>query len=438
MTETELAGSAAVAGTPRRTGFRGLLVNLGIASGALSALYAGVGTILLPQQIENLDRAHKVTALGVVAGVSAAVALIFNPIGGSLSDRTRSRFGRRAPWLIAAPVGLLAALAFLGRAGTVFLVLVGWCAAQAAANLYQAPLTAVIPDRVPRARRGAASAVTGVASVVGGVAGVGIASQFTGHLFLGYIVLGLLLAATAVLFVVATADQPSARMPRPERDRPECNQPECNQPECNQHSLGRRLADFMSALRHRDFALVFASRAASILGYFLVVGYELYILTNYIRPPAGMKPAQGVTVLAAISAVGALVAAAISGPLSDRLGRRKPFVVASSAVAGAGCVLPVISPTFGTLEIFAGFAGVAFGTYLSVDAALVTLVLPRSEDAARDLGVLNIANAGPQVLAPLLALLIINHLGGYPTLFLAGGCCGVAGAVAVIGVRSVR
>jgi MFS family permease len=154
--------------------------------------------------------------------------------------------------------------------------------------------------------------------------------------------------------------------------------------------------------------------------------------------PRGLNPAQGVTILAAISAAGALLAAAITGPLSDRLGRRKPFVFLSSAVAGAGCVLPVLSPTFATIEIFAAFAGVAFGTYLSVDAALVTLVLPRGEDAARDLGVLNIANAGPQVLAPLLAALIISHLGGYPVLFLAGGCCGVLGAIAVLPVRSVR
>ena len=57
MTETELAGSAAAAGTRRRAGFRRLLANLGIANGALSALYAGVGTILLPQQIENLGSA---------------------------------------------------------------------------------------------------------------------------------------------------------------------------------------------------------------------------------------------------------------------------------------------------------------------------------------------------------------------------------------------
>jgi hypothetical protein len=65
-------------------------------------------------------------------------------------------------------------------------------------------------------------------------------------------------------------------------------------------------------------------------------------------------------------------------------------------------------------------------------------VLPRTEDAARDLGVLNIANAGPQVLAQLLAALIISHAGGYRTLFIAGGCCGIAGALAVLPVRSVR
>jgi MFS family permease len=418
-----LAGAPAAAARRGRGGFRRLMVSLGLANGGLSAMYAGVLTVLLPQQIEDLDRAHKVAVLGVVSGVSAVFALVFNPVGGALSDRTRSRFGRRAPWLVAAPAGLLVLLVLLGQARAVPLVLVAWCLAQVLANLYQAPLTAVIPDRVAVTRRGVASAVTGVASVVGGVAGVGVASLFARTPGWGYLALGLLLAATAVLFVLTTTDPSSAGIPRPPRDsRP----------------LPARFTDFLSALRHRDFACVFASRAASILGYFLVVGYELYALTDYIRLPPGLKPAQGVTILAAISAAGALLAAAISGPLSDRLERRKPFVFASSAVAGAGCVLPVLWPTFTIIEVFAAFAGVAFGTYLSVDAALVTLVLPRSQNAARDLGVLNIANAGPQVLAPLLAALIISHLGGYRVLFLAGGCCGIAGALAVLPVRSVR
>jgi len=423
MSGTDLAGAQAVPAAGRRGGFRRLMIGLGLAGGALSALYAGVGTVLLPLQIERIDRVHKVAVLGVVAGVSALFALVFNPIGGALSDRTRSRFGRRAPWLIGTPGLLLVALALLGQARVVPLVLIAWCLAQAVANLFQAPLTAVVPDRVSVQRRGAASSVAGVASVLGGVAGVGLASQFTAHLAWGYLLLGALLTLAATYFVLSTADPSTADLPRPPRDT---------------RSFRARLASFFSALSHRDFALVFASRAAAILGYFLVIGYELYILTDYIKLPGSLKPAEGVTILAAISAVGAILAAGIAGPISDRLDRRKPFVFLSSAVAGAGCLLPVLSPTFRTIEIFAALAGIAFGCYLSVDAALVTLVLPRSEDAARDLGVLNIANAGPQVIAPLLAALIISNLGGYRTLFIAGGCCGIVGAVTVMGVRSVR
>jgi MFS family permease len=399
------------------------MISLGLASGALSGLYGGIGFILLPQQIENIDRAHKVAALGVVSGVAACFALVFNPIGGALSDRTRSRFGRRNPWLVAGSAGMLVMLAVLGQAGTVLAVLLTWSLAQAVANFYQAPLTAIIPDRVPKPRRGVASAVTGVAQVVGGVIGVETATLFTHRLATGYLVLGAIMALTAVGLVLTTADQASADMPRPPRDT---------------RRLTARLADFLSALRHRDFTCVFVGRAAAIMAYYLVVGYELYVLTDFIKLPAGLKPAQGVRILAVISAIGALVAAAIAGPLSDRLDRRKPFVFASSAVAGAGCILPVLSPTFPTIEFFAAFAGIAFGIYLSVDAALVTLVLPRSEDAARDLGVLNIANAGPQVLAPLIAAVVIGHLGGYRVLFVLGGCCGIAAAFAVMPVRAVR
>ncbi len=38
-------------------------------------------------------------------------------------------------------------------------------------NLFQAALTAIVPDRVPRERRGVASAVVGVATSVAAVVG---------------------------------------------------------------------------------------------------------------------------------------------------------------------------------------------------------------------------------------------------------------------------
>lgn len=430
----EVAANAPATGPAGRSAMRRLLVNIGIANSALYALYIGVLQILLPLQVEAVDRVHKVATLGLVSGVSAGVAAISNPLGGALSDRTRSRFGRRAPWLLAGSAGVLVALVILGSASSVLMIAIGWSLVQAAANLYQAALTAVVPDRVPAGRRGTASAVVGVAMSVGAVAGVGLAGRFAAHLAWGYLALGGLVALTAILFVTRTADLPSSSSepdqgPTPSADRPGT---------IPRHGMVSRLAAFTSALRHRDFAWVFCGRAAMILGYFLVAGFELYILTDYIRLPGGISPATGVTILAVISTLCSVLAAAIAGPLSDRLNRRKLFVIGSAATSGAAMILPIVSPTFGMMTVFAAIAGLAFGSYLAVDTALVTLVLPSREDTARDMGVLNVANAGPQIVAPFLAALIIGHLGGYPALFIGGGVVAIAGALAIGPVRSVR
>ncbi|MBL1074283.1 hypothetical protein JK358_07720 [Nocardia sp. 2] len=72
-----------------------------------------------------------------------------------------------------------------------------------------------------------------------------------------------------------------------------------------------------------------------------------------------------------------------------------------------------------------------------MDTALVTMVLPSAEDAARDMGVLNVANAGPQILGPFVASAVVS-LGGYTPLFLVGGVLVVLGALAVAPIRSVR
>lgn len=415
--------TAEAARVGRRSGFGRLLISIGVANAALYAMYIGVLQVLLPLQVEAIDRAHKVAALGLISGVAAIFAAIFNPLGGALSDRTRSQFGRRAPWLVGASAAVLVALAVLAGADSLLLIVVGWSLTQAVANVYQAALTAVVPDRVPPGRRGAASGVVGVATSVGAVAGVGLASGLSGQLAAGYLTLGAVLALTALGFVAATADPSSAQVPRPVTDR---------------RGLAARLADFTSALRSADFAWVFAGRAALILGYFLVAGFELYILTDYVTLPGGMKPATGVTILAAVSTLCSIVAAAIAGPWSDRAGRRKPFVFTSAAISGMAMGLPIISPTFPVIIVFAVLSGLAFGSYMAVDVALVTLVLPRREDAARDMGVLNVANAGPQIVAPFLAALIIGHLGGYPALFVAGGVVAIAGAFAIVPVRSVR
>lgn len=405
--DVSLGGNSAPAGTPTR----GLLPLLFLGNAAMYAMYSGVGGVLLPLQVEHIDAADKVANLGLVAGISAIFATIFNPVAGALSDRS----GRRNPWILGGGLAAIAAMALLGSVNTVLLVTLAWCVGQAVMNIYQAAITSVVPDRVPLARRGIASAAVGLGLPFGTVVGVGLASAFSYRT--GYLVLGVFVAAAAVIFTAGAREQ---RMPAKKAA-----------------SLRDQGRAFLSVLREHDFRWAFIGRFLLVLGYFSVVGYQLYILQDHISLPGDLKPSTAVAVLTGISAVGMTISTVVGGVLSDRFNRRKLFVGLSAGIAAAAQLIPVITPTWPGMLAFAAVNGVAFGCYMAVDTALVTMVLPKAEDAARDMGVLNIANAAPQILGPFVASAVVS-LGGYAPLFLFGGVLSVLGALAVAPIRSVR
>ncbi|MEU8316813.1 hypothetical protein AB0C33_00475 [Nonomuraea sp. NPDC048881] len=99
--------------------------------------------------------------------------------------------------------------------------------------------------------------------------------------------------------------------------------------------------------------------------------------------------------------------------------------------------IPLAMPTFEGMIVYNVAHGIAFGVYLAVDMALVTKVLPAPGDAGKDMGVLNIANAGPQILAPALAAVVVGT-GGYPALFVVGIVISLVGSVGVLRIRGVR
>ncbi|MEV5612641.1 MFS transporter [Streptomyces sp. NPDC052225] len=400
-------------GAPSRTP-RGLLPLLTLGNTAMFTLYIGVGGVLLPLQIEDIDRADKVALLGLVSGVSAVFATLFNPVAGALSDRT----GRRNPWILGGGLAAVGAMALLGGVHTVLLVAIAWCVGQAVMNVFQAALTSVVPDRVPLAARGKASAAVGLGMPLGSTLGAVIGAAFTGQLRTGYLVLGLFVAVAGVLFTACTREE--------------------KQPARDVVPMKQQMAAFMSALRDHDFKWAFIGRALLVLGYFSVFGYQLYILDDHVSLPKGMEPADAVAILTPVSAVAMAVATLAGGVLSDRLDRRKLFVGVSAFVSAVSLLVPAISPTWPAMLVFAALNGLGFGCFMAVDNALVTMILPSEGDTARDLGVLNMATAGPQIVAPFVASVIVSVSGGYTTLFVVGAALAVLGALAVRPIRGVR
>ncbi|TDU74766.1 MFS transporter [Streptomyces sp. KS 21] len=406
--------SAAPAATAPRGPGRGLFALLLVGNSAMYALYIGVAGVLLALQVEDVDPANKVSNFGLIAGVSAIFATVFNPVAGALSDRS----GRRNPWILGGGLAAVPAMFLLGFADTILLITIAWCLGQAVMNVYQAAVTSVVPDRVPKSARGRASAAVGLGLPFGSTLGALLGAAFSEDYRTGYLVLGAIVAGAAVLFTACSREvRLPARAPMP---------------------VKAQLAAFTGALRDHDFRWAFIGRALLVLGYFAVSGYQLYILQDHTALPDGMEPQAAVAVLMPLTSVAMVVSTVLGGYLSDRFDRRKLFVSASALLSAVALVIPAVSTSWAAMPAFAVVNGLAFGCYMAVDTALVTMVLPKAQDAARDMGVLNIANAGPQIIAPFIASVIVSLSGGYTALFVVAAVLSAAGALAVKPIRSVR
>lgn len=389
---------------------------------AMLGLWAGFFAplqVLLPDQIAALDPARKVPDLAVVTATGAAVALVVNPLAGALSDRTRSRWGRRRPWVLGSAIPGAAALILLGGQSTVAGVTVVWCGAQLCLNAQLAALLAAVPDQVPVGQRGIVSGVVGLAQPLGVAVGVAVVSRVVTSPAAAYDVVATVLVLTAAGFAVGVGEPSSAG---PAGDR---------------LPWSRWLAGFwVSPRRHPDFALAWLSRLLVNLSQALGIGYQIYFLQDVVRLP-GSRAAGAVALLVAVYTGGLLLTVVVSGWLSDRLRRRRIFVIGAAAVIAAGTGLVAAWPTWPAALIAAIVQGLGFGGYVAVDVALITQVLPATASRARDLGVLNIANTLPQLIGPTVAATLITHAGGYRGLFAGAAALTVLGGALVRLIRSV-
>lgn len=161
--------------------------------------------------------------------------------------------------------------------------------------------------------------------------------------------------------------------------------------------------------------------------------YLLYYLRDRLHHH---DPEQGVLILTAVNSVTLVATVVVGGAWSDRVGRRKPFVMWSGVLMAAATGLLAGWQTWPSAIVVAALLGLGLGVFMSVDFALMTDVLPKALDRGKDLGVINVANALPGG-GPALAAPIVTHLGGYRVLYLVAAGAGLAGAVLVGRIRGV-
>jgi MFS family permease len=295
------------------------------------------------------------TLTGVIMTLDNIAAFFIQPLMGPISDRTRTRLGRRMPYIIAlAPLAVLAFALIplppqmipaepngqveqLGGLLTLFLVAIG--VMLVAMAMFRTPMFALLPDLIPSPLR---SEANGVINLMAGIGGI-IAFVLGGILYnlyqpLPFWVVGLItLVSVAILFWKIKEPQELVESTRE-----------------MEPGLGvlRRLRDIPPE-NARSLTLLLLTI------FFYMVGFNAVetFFSSYGVNTLGVKESQASMILS-VSYIAFILFAIPSGKLAARIGRKHTIIaglVLFAVVLTIAYFVPVV-PAVVALLLFGGVA----------------------------------------------------------------------------------
>ncbi|EHI98767.1 major facilitator superfamily MFS_1 [Clostridium sp. DL-VIII] len=375
-----------------------LIGQMGVVIAIVAPLY-----LLLAYKLTQIDPNKVTVNIGLVTSIAVLFALVGNPVGGAISDRTPFKFGRRRTWILIGDLLGSASLIGIAYATNVWMVLVFWCAAQAFLNFNMAALVALIADQVDEGKRGKASGIVSLSQMLGMFVAIALINAVTNSSLVVKFTLtaGISLLLTIICCVLIKEGKVVYQKPLSEK---------------NSFSLmsifpsPRKYPNFMWAWITRFFIMA----ANSYTVYNVVVFAQRYDLTE-------AQITEKMLIQTLVSSIFAVVSSALGGFLSDKFRKQRLFVFSSAFVVAIGLAIMAFSNNFEGFLLGVAIAGFGQGIYFAVDLALNTRILPSKENSAKDLGLINIAATLPQSLVPLFAPLILERFGfvGFFLLFSA-------------------
>jgi MFS family permease len=320
-------------------------------------------------------------AIGFAIGGEGLFALFLPVLVGSLSDRTRTRLGRRLPYaifaapLLAVPLVLLPfSASYAGTVALVSLFFVGYF-------IYYPPYQALFADLVPATHIGRAQGVQGV------MRGLGLGAALVGGGFLlsVWAPLPFLLGAAAVVVTTAALV----------RGVPDAT--EARAPLARVHAPGIR-----ALLRERPELRSFM--AANALWEFSFMGLKTFIVL-YVVKGLGESVALATAVIAVV-AVAYVVAAAVSGRVADRVGVLRLLRV-SIWIYGAGLLFAATLHSVTPMLVALPVVALAGAVLMTLPYGLLVQLTPGGAEGALS-GLFNLSRALGVILGPIVVGVAID------------------------------
>jgi len=397
----------------------------------ISALWFGLAfhwgailSIFLQRHILNFIPAdQKGMYYSILAASGAAIAGVVQIIAGRWSDDTRTRWGKRMPFILIGTILNTFALFVLGYSNSFAMMLTGIVLVQIFANVASVPFHAIIPDLVSKEQQGTASAWMGVFTFAG---------QAAGPVFAGFLIsrpggaqdLMIFIAVMLNLLMLYTVffvkeNQPESAV-SPEEESGSVNP--------------------LSFRTNPNFTWIFISRFLVNVGFYIALGFLMY----FIKDCLGIKEYETYTgILIMTITFAGIIAAVPAGILADKYSKKTLIYITGGFTALMSLVFVFTGSYYVILG--AGFIlGLAFGAFSVTDWAFACNYMPDGKGGSY-MAIWNLTFVIPQIIAPLMAGypsdLINAHWGhgaGYRVSLLAAALFIGAGAIIIKAVKEAR
>ena len=360
-----------------------LLFGISVFWLALSVLFDGINTLVLPLQLGVLaSQNNQATLLGLLTFVGLLAGALIQPVAGTFSDTLQPVLGRKG----FIGIGLLLSLVSLFVFATVQTlagIMLGYLAVQISASIAQAGQQGLIPDLVDERRRGMASGLKGFMDLTGAMLGFVVLGQLlgSGRALTAIGAIAAILVIAYILAVLLTPEDKPNRQVAIKTDRVSLS--------------GIFRFDLTD---QKAFVRLILARFLFLLGVYGTGRFLLFFVAERLGLSEEQAAEQAGNLLAGLALI-TVLASPLTGWLADRIGR-VPLMIAGALCSAVSALTLVWANSAAQILLFGGLMSLGSAAFAGGSWALLADVVPRQQ-SARFFGLANFSTAGAAAAAGL-------------------------------------